>query len=75
MGKVMGDMSGTYVTLLCVLGDRLGLFKDLAAQGPATSDELAIRAGIKERYAREWLSAHHVSSHKKSGTKRMPPSA
>ena len=36
------------------IGDRLGLFKALA-QGPATSSELAERAHINERYAREWL--------------------
>jgi SAM-dependent methyltransferase len=42
-------------TILAVLGDRLGLFKDLAAHGPATSDELASRLGMHERYAREWL--------------------
>jgi SAM-dependent methyltransferase len=40
---------------MCAIGDRLGLFKDLAARGPATSDELAARTGIQERYAREWL--------------------
>jgi SAM-dependent methyltransferase len=33
----------------------LGLFKDLAAHGPATSDALASRMGMNERYAREWL--------------------
>jgi 2-polyprenyl-3-methyl-5-hydroxy-6-metoxy-1,4-benzoquinol methylase len=45
------------ITTLCALGDRLGLFKDLAGAGPATSSELATRVGINERYAREWLSA------------------
>src|SRR6266850_3218347 len=53
--KVLGDTSATMTTTLAVLGDRLGLFKDLAAHGPATSDELASRMGINERYAREWL--------------------
>jgi hypothetical protein len=53
--KVLGDTSATLTTTLAVLGDRLGLFKDLAAHGPATSDELASRMGINERYAREWL--------------------
>jgi 2-polyprenyl-3-methyl-5-hydroxy-6-metoxy-1,4-benzoquinol methylase len=53
--KVLGDTSATMTTTLAVLGDRLGLFKDLAAHGPATSGELAARAGINERYAREWL--------------------
>jgi len=35
--KVLGDTSATMTTTLAVLGDRLGLFKDLAAHGPATS--------------------------------------
>jgi 2-polyprenyl-3-methyl-5-hydroxy-6-metoxy-1,4-benzoquinol methylase len=55
VGKVLGDTSATMATLLAVLGDRLGLFKDLARQGRATSTELAARTGINERYAREWL--------------------
>jgi 2-polyprenyl-3-methyl-5-hydroxy-6-metoxy-1,4-benzoquinol methylase len=57
MGKVVGDLSATMVSFLCSIGDRLGLFKELSAHGPATSDELAARAGINERYAREWLGA------------------
>ncbi len=37
------------------LGNRLGLYRTLAEAGPTTSSELAERAGIAERYAREWL--------------------
>lgn len=54
-GKVLHDSSATFVTTLAAFGDRLGLFKCLAMIGPATSAELASRAGIDERYAREWL--------------------
>ena len=54
--RAFADLSATYTVALCAIGDRLGLFKDLAAHGPATSEELAARAGIVERYAREWLS-------------------
>jgi SAM-dependent methyltransferase len=44
-----------YFDLLSIrLGQRLGLYEVLA-EGPATSQELASRAGIAERYAREWL--------------------
>ena len=57
VGRVLADTSAGMITILCALGDRLGLFRDLAAKGPATSAELAARAGIDERYAREWLSA------------------
>jgi SAM-dependent methyltransferase len=54
MGKALTDLSGTTATVLAFLGDRLGLFRALA-DAPATSDELAARAGVHERYAREWL--------------------
>lgn len=54
--KVMGDLSSAVVSLVAALGDRLGLFKALAGQGPATSAELAARAGLDERYTREWLA-------------------
>ncbi len=55
VGKVLGDTSATFTTILAAIGDRLGLFKDLAANGPATSAELAARTSLNERYAREWL--------------------
>ncbi|TDW79416.1 bifunctional 2-polyprenyl-6-hydroxyphenol methylase/3-demethylubiquinol 3-O-methyltransferase UbiG [Kribbella sp. VKM Ac-2566] len=43
------------------LGERLGLYRSLAQQGPATSVELAERTGTNERYIREWLE-HHAAS-------------
>ncbi len=57
VGKVLADTAALAVTTLSSIGDRLGLFKNLAEQGPATSEELAERAHVNERYAREWLSA------------------
>ncbi len=48
--------TGGLVALMIDLGTRVGLF-DAAAQGPATSAELAARAGCDERYVREWLGA------------------
>ena len=77
MHKVAGDLSGAFVTAMCVLGDRLGLFKTLATQGPATSAELATRAGVNERYAREWLSAMasagYLAYEPASGRFTLPP--
>ena len=55
--KAIGDFAGTMAALMCAIGDRLGLFKSLEANGPATSARLATLAGINERYTREWLSA------------------
>ncbi len=42
------------LSYLIDIGHRTGLFT-AAAQGPATSAELADRAGCHERYVREWL--------------------
>lgn len=44
------------------LGDRLGLYQALADDGPATAPELAERAGIHPRYAREWLEHQAVGA-------------
>jgi 2-polyprenyl-3-methyl-5-hydroxy-6-metoxy-1,4-benzoquinol methylase len=55
-GRVLADTAATATTVLAAIGDRLGLFKDLAAHGPATSARLADRTGLDERYVREWLA-------------------
>lgn len=55
LARFQGDLAGAMSTRLCAIGDRLGLFKTLAEHGPLTSQELAVRANINERYAREWL--------------------
>ena len=49
------DLLGVY------LGDRLGFYRALADGGPATSGELAERAGAAERYTREWLEQQAVT--------------
>jgi 2-polyprenyl-3-methyl-5-hydroxy-6-metoxy-1,4-benzoquinol methylase len=43
------------------LGVRLGLYEALAAAGAVTPGDLAVRAGIAERYAREWLEQQAVA--------------
>ena len=43
------------------LGIRLGLYEALAGAGPVTAAELARRAGIAARYAREWLEQQAVA--------------
>jgi Methyltransferase domain/Rv2258c-like winged HTH domain len=62
-GKVMGDLAGVSASLLAIIGDRLGLFRALDEGGPATSAELAERAGVAERYAREWLYGLHAAGY------------
>jgi hypothetical protein len=41
---------------MVVIGERLGLYKALAAH-PMTSDELAAKTVTDERYVREWLAS------------------
>jgi SAM-dependent methyltransferase len=54
-GQVYGSALGYFDIMSIYVGLRLGLYEALAgAEGP-TSRELAERAGIAERYAREWL--------------------
>lgn len=43
------------------VGERLGLYQALLQHGPATPNELAERAGIHHRYAREWLEQQAVT--------------
>ena len=54
--KVFGLYTSSLLTLLIDVGHRMGLF-EAVAQGPGTSREIAHRAGLVERYAREWLGA------------------
>ncbi len=55
--RVVGDMGGAFTMALGYIGDRLGLFRALAEAGPLTSEELAAKTGLNERYVREWLRA------------------
>lgn len=76
-GQVFTDLVGFANTVLSSIGDRLGLFRELAAGGPATSAELAARAGTDERYTREWLggmaSARYLEYEPATGRFRLPP--
>src|SRR5688572_6386258 len=60
VGRIFQSMLGAMDLFNLYLGDRLGLYRALADGGPATSGELAARAGIAERYAREWLEQQAV---------------
>ena len=53
--RFVADLGAVLAAPNVVLGDRLGLYKALAAIGPATPAELAGRTGTHERYVTEWL--------------------
>lgn len=55
VGRIFEAGVAAFDLLSVVIGDRLGLYATLARDGSATPGELATRAGIAERYAREWL--------------------
>ena len=56
MGQLIGIFTGGMLSYMIEIGAKTNLFGALAA-GPATSTELADRAGLTERYVREWLAA------------------
>jgi 2-polyprenyl-3-methyl-5-hydroxy-6-metoxy-1,4-benzoquinol methylase len=53
--RLFGATLGMMDILTVYIGDCLGLYRVLADAGPLPSAELARRAGVNERYAREWL--------------------
>jgi hypothetical protein len=63
MGKMLGDMGAAANAALIRIGDRLGLYKELAANGPMTPADLAEASGTTERYVREWLSAQAAAGY------------
>ena len=54
--QVAGLVTGGAATAMMVVGDRLGLYAELATSGPVTSTQLAARTGCAERHLREWLA-------------------
>src|SRR5262245_42158750 len=69
VGKVQGDQAAAYNAILVYLGDRLGLWRALAASttggrpGTATVEALADRTGVARRYLQEWLSAQAANGY------------
>ena len=59
--RLLTSTIGALELLHVYVGDRLGLYRTLAAKGPLTSAQLANAAGISERYSREWLEQQAVA--------------
>ncbi|MBW4709066.1 class I SAM-dependent methyltransferase [Roseobacter sp. YSTF-M11] len=53
--RLVGTLNEAALALMTSLGHRTALFDVLSAAGDVTSKELADRAGLSERYVREWL--------------------
>lgn len=53
--RVFSKLEGAVTSGMIHLGDKLGLYRALAAaEGPLTTAELAERTGLQERWVREW---------------------
>jgi SAM-dependent methyltransferase len=75
--RAVDEVGATLGAALVVMGDRLGLYRALADGTQVTPAELADRAGIAERYAREWLNGQaaggYVEYDPDSGRYSLPP--
>ncbi len=63
MGRMVGDLGAIASGALVLLGDRLGLYRAMRAQGAVTPGSLAQATGTHERYVREWLCAQAASGY------------
>ncbi|RXT41164.1 class I SAM-dependent methyltransferase [Bradyrhizobium betae] len=63
MGKMITEVGAAMNASLVLLGDKLGLYRVLAAKGPMSSSELASATGTNERYVREWLASQAASGY------------
>jgi 2-polyprenyl-3-methyl-5-hydroxy-6-metoxy-1,4-benzoquinol methylase len=77
LGKVVGDFGAALSSSLVYIGQKLGLYKAMAASGPVTSTELAEKTGTNERYVREWLlnqaSSGYVEYERGNGRYSLTP--
>jgi 2-polyprenyl-3-methyl-5-hydroxy-6-metoxy-1,4-benzoquinol methylase len=63
LGKVVVDAGAAIGSALVYVGDRLGLWRALAEEGPATADEVATATGTNPRMVREWLSSQAAAGY------------
>ena len=56
IGRFVGDLGAAVHTGMVVIGEKLGLYKALAAH-PMTSAELATKTATDGRYIRRWLAS------------------
>jgi hypothetical protein len=61
--KMVTELGAAWTGASVIIGDRLGLYQALTANGPLTSAELAQQTGTAERYVREWLATQAASGY------------
>ena len=55
--RLIGTLNAGALALMTSIGHRTGLFDAMSLMPASTSEEVARRAGLSERYVREWLGA------------------
>jgi 2-polyprenyl-3-methyl-5-hydroxy-6-metoxy-1,4-benzoquinol methylase len=77
LGKVVGDFGAALSSALVYIGQKLGVYKALASNGPSTPAELASQTSTNERYVREWLinqaAGGYVNYDSASGSYSLSP--
>jgi ubiquinone/menaquinone biosynthesis C-methylase UbiE len=63
LGKMVIELGAAWTGASVIIGDQLGLYEALGANGPLTSTELAQQTGTAERYVREWLATQAASGY------------
>jgi len=63
MNKMVGDIGAANSSVLVLIGQRLGLYKALAENGPLSPEELANKTGTASRYILEWASNQAASGY------------
>jgi SAM-dependent methyltransferase len=61
LATMVNELGAAANAALVLIGDKLGLYRALAAGGSLTAAELAEQTGTHERYVREWLAAQAAS--------------
>lgn len=56
-GRFLAALNNGALCLMASLGHRTGLFDAMSGLPPSTPEEIARKAGLNERYVREWLGA------------------
>ncbi len=56
-GQLLQTLNYGALCLMVSIGHRTGIFDVMQGLPPSTSDEIAKKAGLNERYVREWLGA------------------
>ena len=63
LGQAVVDMGAAMNGVLVMIGGELGLWKAMAGAGPLSTEEIAERTEVSERYVREWASAQAASGY------------